>query len=97
MTNQRAYFRKIAYLLLGDSDQGSLVQARIRISLGLFVPVTSFLQTVDLTVMLSVKEHLVKNYFHTANYNISNKIYFAFIFSVLFKVSHLLNFISICI
>lgn len=58
------------------------------------MPVTSFVQTVSLTIMPSMKQHLAKNYFCTANYNISSKNHFVLIFSVLFfKVSHLLNFI----
>lgn len=58
------------------------------------MPVTSFMQTVSFIIMPSMKQHLDKNYFCTANYNISSKKHFVFIFSVLFfKVSHLLNFI----
>lgn len=50
-------------MLLADSDPGSLLEAQIRVSLGLFVPVTSFTQTVGFTIMPSMKQHLVKNYF----------------------------------
>lgn len=48
------------------------------------MPVTSFMQTVSFTIMPSMKQHLAKNYFCTANYNISSKKHFVFIFSVLF-------------
>lgn len=50
-------------MLLADSDPGSLLEAQIRVSLGLFVPMTSFMQIVGFTIMPSMKQHLVKNYF----------------------------------
>lgn len=81
-------------MLLADSDLGSLLKAEIRVSLSLFVTMTSFMQTVGFAIMPSMKQHLVKNYFWTANYNILSKKHSVFIFSGLFfKVSHQLNLI----
>lgn len=81
-------------MLLADSDLGSLLEAQIRVSLSLFVTMTSFMQTVGFAIMPSMKQHLVKNYFWTANYNILSKKHSVFIFSGLFfKVSHQLNLI----
>lgn len=61
----------------------------MRISLCLFVPETSFLQAVNLTVLLNMKHNLVKSYFCMVNYSISNKMHFAFIVSVLFLMFHI--------
>lgn len=45
--------------------------------------VTSFLLAVGFTILPSMKQHLAKNCVSTANYNISGKKHFVFIFSVL--------------
>lgn len=50
-------------MLLADSELGSLLEAEIRVSLSLFVTMTSFMQTVGFAIMPSMKQHLVKNYF----------------------------------